>query len=116
MKVGIIGSRRRADRASIEACVAELDPETVVVSGGASGPDQWAVEAAQQRGMSVVVLRPLLDLVRSFGEAVRAYHERNQRIVDHSDRLIAFVAADRRGGTEDTIRRAMRAGKEVEIR
>jgi hypothetical protein len=116
MKVGIIGSRRRTDRAAIEACVAELDSETVVVSGGARGPDRWAVEAAQQRGMSVVVLPPQLDLVRTYGEAVLAYHGRNQRIVDASDRLVAFVAPDRKGGTEDTIRRAMRAGKKVEIR
>jgi hypothetical protein len=36
--------------------------------------------------------------------------------VDDSDRIIAFVAADRTGGTEDTIRRAKRAGKPVELR
>ena len=39
----------------------------------------------------------------------------NQRIVDDSDRVIAFVALDRTGGTEDTIRRAERAGKPVEV-
>jgi hypothetical protein len=31
-------------------------------------------------------------------------------------RIIAFVAPDRTGGTEDTIRRAERAGKPVELR
>jgi hypothetical protein len=41
---------------------------------------------------------------------------RNQRIVDDSDLIIAFIAPDRTGGTEDTIRRAMRAGKPVEVR
>jgi hypothetical protein len=116
MKVGIVGSRRRTDRTAIEACVVELEPETVVVSGGARGPDQWAAEMAQRRGMSVIVLGPQLGLVRSCGEAARRYHARNQEIVDTADRIIAFVAPDRSGGTEDTIRRARRAGKAVEIR
>jgi len=30
--------------------------------------------------------------------------------------IIAFVTLDRTGGTEDTIRRAVRAGKPVEVR
>ena len=30
--------------------------------------------------------------------------------------IIAFVTPDRTGGTEDTIRRAVRAGKPVEVR
>jgi hypothetical protein len=62
------------------------------------------------------VLGPRLGLVRCYGEAARRYHTRNQEIVDAADRIIAFVAPDRRGGTEDTIRRARRAGKAVEIR
>jgi hypothetical protein len=44
------------------------------------------------------------------------YYARNQRIVDDSDLIVAFVAPDRTGGTEDTIRRAKRAGKPVEVR
>jgi hypothetical protein len=33
-----------------------------------------------------------------------------------SDRIIAFVAPDQTGDTEDTIRRAERAGKPIEVR
>jgi hypothetical protein len=44
------------------------------------------------------------------------YYARNQVIVTDSDRIIAFVAPDRTGGTEDTIRRAERAAKPVEVR
>jgi predicted Rossmann fold nucleotide-binding protein DprA/Smf involved in DNA uptake len=116
VKIAIIGSRRRIDRAAVEAAVAALPQGTVVISGGASGPDTWAAEAASRLGLEVVVYRPATDGVRGYGEAARRYHERNQRIVDACERLIAFVAADRRGGTEDTIRRANRAGKPVEIR
>jgi hypothetical protein len=32
------------------------------------------------------------------------------------DRVVAFVASDRKGGTEDTIKRALKAAKPVEIR
>ena len=49
-------------------------------------------------------------------QAADRYYARNQRIVDDSDRVIAFVAPDRTGGTEDTIRWAVRAGKPVEVR
>ena len=93
-----------------------LPPDTIVISGGATGPDSWAVEAAMLRGLATIEHRPDLDGIRSRGEAARRYHERNQRVVDNADRLIAFVAPDRKGGAEDTIRRAQRAGKPVEIR
>ena len=116
VRVGIVGSRRRTDREAVEACVSELAAETVVITGGARGPDQWAEEAARSRGLAVVVHKPDLEGVRACWEAADRHHARNQKIVDDSDRIIAFVAPDRRGGTEDTIRRAERAGKPVEVR
>jgi hypothetical protein len=54
--------------------------------------------------------------VRTRTEAVRRYHERNARVVADADMVVAFVAEDRKGGTENTIRDAKRAGKPVEIR
>lgn len=45
----------------------------------------------------------------------RRYHNRNQRIVDVADELIALAAPHRRGGTEDTIRRAERKGIPITI-
>jgi hypothetical protein len=121
MRVAIIGSRRWTDRAAVEACVAGLPHGTVVVSGGAAGPDSWAADAAARRGLVAVVHRPDLAGVHCYGEAAQRYRERNQHIVEDCDRLIAFVAPDRPvgakgGGTQDAIRRALRAGKLVEIR
>lgn len=40
---------------------------------------------------------------------------RNGNIADKSDILIAIVAKDRKGGTEDTIRKAKKIGKKVII-
>jgi predicted Rossmann fold nucleotide-binding protein DprA/Smf involved in DNA uptake len=116
MRIAIVGSRRRTDRESVVACVAELAPDTVVVTGGARGPDQWAEEAGLARGLAVVACKPDLAGVRGRWEAAERHYARNQRIVDEADRIIAFVAPDRRGGTEDTIRRAECAGKPVDVR
>ena len=116
MRIGIVGSRRRTDRGTVEACITELTPDTVVVTGGARGPDHWAEQAARARGLGVVVHDPDLREVRARWQATRRYYARNQVIVDGSDRIIAFVAPERTGCSEDTIRRAVRAGKPVEVR
>jgi len=116
VRVGIVGSRRRTDRKAVEACISQLAAETVVITGAARGPDRWAEEAARARGLVIVVHKPDLDGALTRWQASDRYYARNQRIVDDSDMIIAFVTPDRTGGTEDTIRRAVRAGKPVEVR
>jgi hypothetical protein len=116
MRIGIVGSRRRTDRGAVEACIAELAPDTVVVTGGVRGPDRWAEQAARARGLGVVVHEPDLGGASTRWQATKRYYARNQAIVDDSDRIIAFVAPDRTGGTEDTIWRAKRAGRPVDVR
>ena len=61
------------------------------------------------------MFRPDLRGARNRGEINGRYLARNQLIVAAADRVVAFVAPDRRGGTEDAIRRAIRAAKPVEI-
>lgn len=115
-RVAVIGSRRRHDRGAVEHLIATLPAGSVVVSGGCRGPDSWAAEAARRRGLPVTVHRPDLTGVRCRGEAAGRYYQRNQAIVDDADQVVAFVAPDRRGGTEDAIRRAEAAGKPVTLR
>jgi hypothetical protein len=104
----VVGRRRRADREAVEAFISGLALETVVVTGGAQGPDQWAEEAARTRGFVVAVHKPDLDGAVTRWQMADRYYARNQRIVDDSDMLVAFVTADWTGGTEDTIRRRAR--------
>lgn len=116
MKVAIVGSRRRTDRETVEILVGALGHDVVVVSGGCRGPDQWAAEAARKRGLEVVEHLPALpDKGAPRWAFTRAYHARNQAVVDDADRVVALIAPDRTGGTEDTIRRAHAAGKMVKI-
>lgn len=115
MRYGFVGSRRRLDRQSVVDFVATLPPDAVVVSGGAAGPDTWAVEAAQRRGLSVVIHLPDKAGAKTRWEATERFYARNQKIVDDSDALVAFVAPDRKGGTEDTIRRATTKGIPVTL-
>jgi hypothetical protein len=111
VRIGIVGSRCRTDREAIEAYIGQLASDTVVVTGGAQGPDQWAEKAARTRGLAVAVHKPDLEGAVTRWQMTDRYYARNQRIVNDSDLIVAFVAPDRVGGTEDTIRRATRAGK-----
>lgn len=113
--VAIVGSRKRTDRQTVDRLVASLPAGTILVSGGAAGPDTWAEEAAAKYGLSIYVLRPNLAEIRSQGQITRRYHRRNQLIVDMADEMFALVAPTRVGGTEDTIKRAERKGIKVTL-
>ena len=116
MNVGIVGSRRWKSRAAVETLVNTLSPNTTVVSGGARGVDSWAAEYARKRGLKVIEFLP--DLPSNGNprwEYTKAYHARNRQIVEHSHVVYAFVAPDRKGGTENTIKHAEDLGVPVNI-
>ena len=116
MNVGIVGSRRWKSRAAVETLVNTLSPNTTVVSGGARGVDSWAAEYARKRGLKVIEFLP--DLPSNGNprwEYTKAYHARNRKIAEHSHVVYAFVAPDRKGGTENTIKHAEDLGVPVNI-
>jgi hypothetical protein len=84
-----------------------LPADTVIVSGGE--------KAASKRGLATKIFRPDLAGAESQGQITRRYHARNQQIVDAADEVFALVAPDRKGGTEDTIRRAQRKGIPITV-
>jgi len=114
-RIAIVGSRSRTDPETVDRLVAELPAGTTIVSGGAIGPDTWAEEAANKYGLAFEVIRPDLCGARNQNQRTRRYHRRNQLIVDAADEVYALVAPHRRGGTEDTIRRAQRKGIPVTL-
>jgi argininosuccinate synthase len=110
-RVGIVGSRKGVSRLAVRAFVfGELAEGDVVVSGGAPGVDTWAVEAAEQAGLDAMV-----HPADWKGRGKRAGYERNVRIVDDSDRIVAFWDG-MSFGTKLTIDYAMKVGVPVEVR
>ena len=101
--IGVVGSRRRntpQDYLKVEEKFFELYKKgDWICSGGcATGADHFAEEIAKHHGIPILIFYPnTKDL------GVRGYFERNTEIARHSHVLIACVAEDRKGGTEDTI-------------
>jgi hypothetical protein len=94
---------------AVEKYVNALPPGTVVVTGGARGVDSWAEQAAVAAGLMVVVYTAKW---RELGKAAGMI--RNTEIVKRCDRLVAFWNGKSRG-TADTITKARKAGKSVEV-
>lgn len=114
MNVAIVGSRNFPQLKLVEWYVRDMPEGVTVVSGGASGVDQAAADAAEERGLAVAVELPDLTDCTARHEFTKRYHARNQRIVDRADLVVAFTEKDS-GGTWDTIKRARKAGKPVKI-
>lgn len=114
MKIAIVGSRKFPQLQLVEWFIRDLPLGVTVVSGGAVGVDQAAEEYARLRGLETEIKRPDLEGVGERKEFTERYYERNQKIVDSADLVVAFTEKDA-GGTWDTIKRARRAGKPVKI-
>jgi hypothetical protein len=116
LKIGIVGSRRWKNQDAVEELVNTLPLDCTIISGGCRGVDTWAVETAKERGIEVAEYLPDLPLSGSPPwEFTKAYYARNRQIAENIDILYAFVTEDRRGGTENTIKHAMKLGVRVEV-
>jgi hypothetical protein len=111
--IGIVGSRRRdgpVDLISVMNAFDEIyEKGDVLVSGGCpKGGDHFAERIAKDRGLTITIHYPDWN-----GKGKGAGFERNTRIAEDGDVIIACVAQDRTGGTEDTIKKAEKLGKQV---
>jgi predicted Rossmann fold nucleotide-binding protein DprA/Smf involved in DNA uptake len=108
-RVAIVGSRDYPHKAAVCQFVHDLHHDTVVVSGGARGPDTWAQRTAVARGMLVVVYPANWS---RYGKVAGLL--RNELIVAEADRIVAFWDGKSRG-TKHTIDLANSKGKRVEV-
>lgn len=108
-RVAIVGSRDWPDVEAVRRYVDSLPKETIIVSGGAPGVDTIAADAAEARGLPVVVFRADWD---RHGKA--AGFLRNRQIVDYAHRVVAFRHKMSRG-TGHTIQLARAAGKPCRV-
>jgi predicted Rossmann fold nucleotide-binding protein DprA/Smf involved in DNA uptake len=124
LRLAVVGSRRRTDREHVETTILRVVAElagsgaVVIVSGGCRGVDTWAAELARRRGWVLEEHLPDLaglDTAAPRWRFAQRYHARNAEIAAACEVMLAFVAPDRRGGTEDAIRCAEALGKRVMV-
>jgi hypothetical protein len=111
--IGIVGSRRRNKREDFEACCEALhkifkEGDRLVSGGCPQGGDHFAEIIAKKAGLTITIHYPNWE---KYGKS--AGFKRNTNIAEDCDVLIAIVAEDRKGGTEDTIKKAEKLGKEI---
>lgn len=115
MKIAIVGSRTREDKQLVIDYVNSLNNTVKVISGGCEGVDTWAINQAEAIGLSWKVFFPDLSGARTYHEKCERYYDRNSKVAKFSDIVVAFVADDRKGGTENTIKWAKKFNKPVII-
>ena len=109
MKLGIVGSRQRAkveDLQILRKRVRAFQPNKIVSGGCPTGADAFAEQIAREMGIPILIHYPRLDSLRTYTrqQVIEAMYARNKLIAIESDYLIALVASDRKGGTENTIK------------
>jgi len=111
--IGIVGSRRRNStqdfHTTCEKFLSIFNPNDRIVSGGCpKGADSFAERIAKDNQCSITIHYAPWDRL---GKGAGFW--RNTFIAEECDVLIALPATDRTGGTEDTIAKALKLGKEV---
>jgi len=116
--IGIVGSRRRDSKADYEATrkifFSIYEEGDRIVSGHCpKGGDRFAEMIAEELDLTeenggLILHRP--DW-KKYGRAAGII--RNTPIAEDADILIAVVAADRKGGTEDTVKKSTKMGKQI---
>jgi hypothetical protein len=101
--IGIVGSRRRNTQADFEIVEKEFfeiytEGDWIISGGCPKGADNFAEQIAKKYGIPILIFPANW---KKFGR--RAGFVRNTDIAKISTKLIAEVAEDRKGGTEDTI-------------
>jgi hypothetical protein len=110
VKVAIVGSRHFPELERVRDYVSSLPPGATVVTGGASGVDAAAGEAARSRQLGLIKLPPRFEESSDPAASVR----RNQDLVDAAEVLVAFWDGHS-AGTRKTVERALDSGREVHV-
>lgn len=119
MNIGIIGTRRRdswSDLRLVDRRFRRLynDGDKVISGGCPEGGDRFAEMICKSYGIPIIIYYPRWNSEFRDGEIRLANYrrwaafERNEPVARMSHVIIACVAPDRTGGTEDTIRKFIR--------
>ena len=106
--LAITGSRKYTNYEELEKVIKSLAPNaTVIITGGAKGADELAARYAKAHELELVIIRP--DYKNQVAKVAPLL--RNTTIVNKADKVIAFYYLKQSGGTLDTAKKAMTAGK-----
>jgi len=122
--IGIVGSRRRDEAIDLELLIKAFFeiyvPGDKIISGGCKqGGDKFAEWIAAKLNLTeenggLIIHRPKeLPKGSQYLDYVNANYARNTLIAEDCDVLLALVARDRKGGTENTIKTATKLGREI---
>lgn len=112
--IGIVGSRRRDSTEDYALCAQAFfkifKRGDKIVSGGCpTGGDRFAEVLAKLYQCTITIHYAYWN----GPDGKKAGFVRNSQIAQDCDVLIAVVAEDRTGGTEDTVKKTLALGKEV---
>lgn len=123
VRLGVVGSRRRnspRDKARLKEFLRRAKskfPTLLLVSGGCpKGADRFAEEIAEELDLPIKIHYPDKSKLPPNPERyhfAQINYARNTLIAEDCEILVALVADDRKGGTEDTIKKAERMGKKI---
>lgn len=109
MKVAVVGSRAYPDLERVRKYVRQLQPGTVLVSGGAGGVDSVAEATARGRGLEVQIFRP--DYQRHGKGAPLV---RNRQIMEAAQHVVVFWDG-RSSGTANAVTWAIAMGRTTHV-
>jgi hypothetical protein len=117
MNIGIVGARKYQDRQSVLGLVESLPAEATIITSSCKGVCTWVKEAAEERGMRVIVFAPDLSNIRARFDIPKRYYQRNKEMVEACDLLHALISAEDGfiGGTRFEVESAVSLGIPVLI-
>jgi len=112
MKIGIVGARKFQARQSVIDLVTSIPPGETVITSSCKGVCTWAKEAAEERGLKVIVYAPDLEGIRAWFDVPKRYYQRNKELVEACDLLHAFISKEDgfTGGTRFEVEYAVSLG------
>ena len=117
MNIGIVGARKYQGKQSVIDLVNSLPAEAVIITSSCKGVCSWSKEAAESRGMEVIVYAPNLENIRAWFEVPKRYYQRNKELVEACDYLYAFISQEDGfvGGTKFEVDYAVSMGIPVQV-
>jgi hypothetical protein len=117
MKISVVGARKYQDKKAVVELVMSLPADATIITSSCKGACTWVREAAEERGMEVMVFAPDLSNIRAWFDIPKRYYQRNKEMVEACDLLYAFISAEDGfiGGTRFEVEYAVSLGIPTKI-